>query len=169
MSSDVSGSSPSGTAAGGRARWAAAAPMAIVGVLCVIAGGLLPAVTASVITRELAWLSAFLVLVAGVAAVALGFGQAFLGAHVPRGILVYAELVVYFAGNALVITGSLSGFPILTDVGGGLLVLALVGFVWGARGARGPRTWALYAYRAVIVILLVSIPIGLVLAHLRAG
>ena len=163
MSEDVRGSGLT------RERWTAAAPMAIVGTLCIVAGGLLPAVTASIITRELAWLSAYLVLVAGVAAVALGLGQAFIGAHVPKGVLVYAELIVYFAGNALIVTGTFSRFPILTDVGGGLLVLALLGFIWGARGARGPRTWGLYVYRAVIVILLVSIPIGLVLAHLRAA
>jgi hypothetical protein len=36
------------------------------------------------------------------------------------------------------------------------------------RGNAEPR-WALLAYRALLVIILVSIPVGLVLAHLRAG
>ena len=37
-----------------------------------------------------------------------------------------------------------------------------------SRGAKGPA-WALWTYRAVEMLTVVSIPIGLLLAHLRAG
>lgn len=146
-------------------RAAAAAPMVTAGVLSVVAGGLLAAATASVTTRELAWLTAYLVLVAGVAAVALGLGQAYLSAAAPSVRLVYAELVVFYLANALVVVGTLADRQALTDLGGVLLVIALAGFVYGARGATGSRPWRLHAYRAVVLILLVSIPIGLVLGR----
>ena len=72
------------------------------------------------------------------------------------------------AGCALVLVGTVAGLLLLTEAGGVLLALALV-LLFRAVGGSGARAgWPVNLYRALIAIVLVSIPIGLVLAHLRA-
>jgi hypothetical protein len=59
--------------------------------------------------------------------------------------------------------------PLLVDAGGVLLVVAMVLMLRAVgRRAQGP-TWLLWVFRVALVVTAVSIPIGLVLAHLRAG
>jgi hypothetical protein len=58
--------------------------------------------------------------------------------------------------------------PLLVDLGGILLVVSLALFlvaVWRSR--RGG--WLRWVYLALVAILVVSIPIGLVLAQIRAA
>lgn len=56
--------------------------------------------------------------------------------------------------------------PPAADIGGALLFIALALLLVAVRGPR--RTgWLLVLYRALIVIVLASIPVGLVLAELR--
>jgi hypothetical protein len=154
--------SPAPTGSVGRVRQAA--PFVLVGVGCVIAGGLTAAVTAHAPTEHATWAAAYLVLVAGLAQVALGLGRAYLSEDAPTPVRLGTELVVWNLGNAAVIVGTLTGLPVLTDAGGVLLVVALV--LFGFAAGRGPG-WARAAYRAVIVVLAVSIPVGLVLAALN--
>lgn len=65
--------------------------------------------------------------------------------------------------------GTLIAAPVLSYAGAGLLVVALVMFIWAVRGARKCRVWLLHGFRLMVVILLVSAPIGLVIAHARSG
>ena len=132
-------------------------PFVFVGVACVIAGGLVAAVTSIAPTEHLTWSSAYLVLVAGVAQVGLGLGQEILPPRPPSQRLSIVELALWNVGT-------LAGTAAAVDAGGALLVvtLALVGYA--SRGAA--QTWLSHGFRALIVILLVSIPVGLVLARI---
>jgi hypothetical protein len=153
---------------GTRHGWKTAAPFVLVGLAAVIAGGLLSALTASAPTRQLAWLVAYLVLVVGVAQVGLGAGQAWLaGRPLGRGLLA-GEFLGFTLGNAGVAAGTMLALPVLVDAGAVLLVASLALFLWGVRRpARGG--WLRYLYSGLVIILLVSTPIGLVLAQVRAG
>jgi hypothetical protein len=148
-------------------RWYHALPFVGIGTACVVAGGMVAAITARNPTESGTWAAAYLVLVAGVAQIALGVGQALLVAEVPRPRLVIAELILWNCANTGVLAGSLLGVEPLIDAGGGLLVAVLALFAHRARGAHGRARWLLFAYRLLVVALLVSVPIGLLLA--RAG
>lgn len=144
-----------------------ALPFAVVGTACVIAGGLVAAATAPAPSEHGSWAAAYLVLVAGVTQVALGVGQALL-AHVPPPLrVVLGEFVAWNAGNAAVLAGTLAGVVPVVDAGGILLVVALVLWASGVRGAGPHSRWGLRLYRMLVGLMLVSIPVGLFLA--RAG
>lgn len=143
------------------ARWA---PSFLVGTACIVAGGLVAAIAATDPSENGIWASAYLVLVGGVAQIALGLGQAWLAAHPPAPGAVAAELAIYNLGNAAVIGGTLADRTWLVDIGGVLLVIALAVYLWTTRRARGG--WVLLAYRVLIAFVLVSIPVGLVLARM---
>lgn len=149
----------------------AALPALILGGLCVVAGGLVAAATAPVPSEKGSWVAAYLVLVGGVAQIAFGVGLAAFGRLVPAR-TVGAEALCWNAGNALVVAGTLAGVPALADVGGVLLLAALVLLVPSLRTPAGSvaarARWLLYAYRVVVLVLLVSIPVGLALAAFRA-
>ena len=147
-----------------------AAPATVLGVGCVVAGGLTAAVTATSPTEHGTWAAAYLVLVAGVAQVGLFVGQSMLTAQAPPARTRLAGLLLWNAGNAAVLTGTLTATTWLVDVGGVLLVVALALVVFAVRGhpARdGGRRQALVrrAFRLLVLVLLVSIPIGLWLAR----
>jgi hypothetical protein len=83
-------------------------------------------------------------------------------------------LTCWGLGNAAVIAGTLSATPALVDASVPLLLIALVIALLDTRGRpSGPRTArgraVLWAYRALLMILIVSVPVGVVLAHLRNG
>ena len=86
--------------------------------------------------------------------------------------MLIAEFVTWNVGNAAVITGQLLGLAFVLDAGGVLLAIALVLLLAGVRGAA-PRIawerWSLLAYRAILLIVLVSIPIGLVIGHVKGS
>lgn len=147
-------------------RWSHALPFVGIGTVCVVAGGMVAAVTARNPTESGTWAAAYLVLVAGVAQIALGVGQALLAAEVPPR-LVVAELILWNCANTGVLAGSLLGVEPLIDAGGGLLVVVLALFAHRVRGAGRAARRPLFAYRLLVVALLVSVPIGLLLA--RAG
>lgn len=152
---------------GGFARWPAATPFAVAGAACTVAGGLLAAATALAPSQLASWAVAYLVLVGGVAQVALGVGQALLIPR-PQGRRVLAvELAGWNAGNGAVLAGTLLGASWLADAGGFALALALALLIAATRGASPPYAWALHLYRAVAALVLVSIPAGLMIAALR--
>jgi hypothetical protein len=151
------------------ARWAPALPFAAAGAVCTVAGGLVAAATAPVASELGSWAAAYLVLVAGVAQVALGGGQAVLAPAAPAGRAVGAELIGWNAGNGAVLAGTLLGRTWLADLGGALLVVALALVAWQLRGAARRPAWPLHAYRALVALVLVSIPVGLVIGHFRPG
>lgn len=140
-----------------------------IGTLCIIAGGMLSAVTAHSPTRHATWAAAFLVLVVGVAQAALGTGQALLASRKPGRRLVAMEVLAYNVGSLLVLGGTLSGKLVLLDVGSVLLALALVLFFRGVNGAETHHGRLLLLYRVLLAVVLLSIPVGVLLAHRRAG
>lgn len=145
-----------------------ALPFLAIGGLCVIAGGFVAAVTAHAPSQKATWAAAFLVLVAGVAQILLGAGQAWLAEQRPSPRWLIGELTAWNIGNAAVIVGAVARVTPVTDLGGVLLVVALVLLLMAVRGSRR-RGWLLALYRVLIAIVLVSIPVGLVLAEVRAA
>ncbi|MEV0842549.1 hypothetical protein AB0I55_23785 [Actinocatenispora sera] len=134
---------------------------------CVVLGGLVAAVTAPLSLAHGSWLAAYLVLVCGVAQWAMGRARARSGTSGPR--RAWTQVVAWNLGNAVVIAATLLGRPALVDLGSVLLVAALVIalFAAPARGATGLALLACWAYRALLVVLAVSIPVGILLSYLR--
>jgi hypothetical protein len=147
-----------------------AAPATLVGMACVVAGGLVAAFTAASPTEHGAWAAAYLVLVAGVSQVGLAVGQSVLTARSLPARTSRAELVTWNGGNAAVLTGTLAGIAWVVDVGGALLVATLALVASGVRRhpvRDGSRRQALArkAFQLLVLVLLLSIPIGLWLAR----
>lgn len=136
------------------------------GAAMVVGGGLVAAATGPLDLTKGSWLAAYLVLVGGVAQCVLGRVQAALApVRVPSGAW-RVQYAGWNVGNLLVVVGSLTSEPYVVDVGG-LLLLPVLGIgVWATRGA--PSGLGLWVFRAVLLLLAVTMPIGLLLAHLRA-
>lgn len=135
--------------------------------VAVIGGGLVAAVTGPLQLTRGSWLAAYLVLVCGVAQGAIGAAQTWLTAEPLSPDLAWVEVVAWNLGNAAVIIGTLLGAALIVDFGGVLLLVAVVMALVAARAVRPKLTLLGWAYRIVLVIVAVSIPIGLTLAHLR--
>lgn len=162
----------------------AALPFAVLGVVFVVIGGLVSAATAPVASEHGSWAAAYLVLVAGVSQAGLGVGQAMLARRVPSRRVLNVELVTWNVGNAAVIAGTLLETTALVDVGGVVLLVTLALMIRAVRGAGGgavpvaeaevgagvgavrPAGWMLLTFRILVLVLLVTIPIGLVLARI---
>lgn len=147
--------------------WPAAPPFVALGTACVIAGGLVAAGVAMAPSELGSWAAAYLVLVGGVAQVALGVGQALLAPQPPGRRAVTAEVAGWNAGNGAVLAGTLLGATWLADVGGALLVATMALALAAVRGAARCPSWPLHLYRALLALVLVSIPVGLVIAAVR--
>lgn len=147
-------------------------PFVVLGVLGVVAGGLLAAVTAPAPTERATWAVAYLVLVWGVAQVGLGAGQGLCASRLSTG-LVVAQVAGWNLGSGAVVAGTVSGVPAVADGDGALLVVTLILFARGltggpARRRAGVPSWGRWSYGLLITVLLVSIPVGLILLRLRA-
>jgi hypothetical protein len=138
-----------------------------VGFGCIIAGGLVAAVTGPTGFPGGSWVAAYLVLVAGVAQIGLGAGQSVLAVRAPSPSMVVSELSAWNAGSAAVITGTLIGSPLAVGVGGSGLAVALGLFLYNVRRSRRGWRWQLMLYHALAVLLTASIPVGLFLSVLR--
>ncbi len=149
--------------------------LVVVGVSCVIIGGLVAAVTGPLGLDEGSWSAAYLVLVGGVAQVAIGLAPSRLAARAASPALGWSTLASWNLGNASIIAGTLIGLPLLVDAGAVLLVIGLGAALSAVRyGAAAPRPGASLrlgggVYRCLLLVLLVSIPIGVLLAHVRVG
>ncbi|MDN5798366.1 MAG: hypothetical protein L0H79_21825, partial [Intrasporangium sp.] len=171
----ISPTPPTGAAPATREWWAPYLPALFVGALCIIAGGLVAAVTSPMSLSHGSWAAAYLVLVAGVAQIALAAGQGMLAGQARAGRrLLLVEFAGWNLGNAAVIAGTLWSATWLVNLGGAMLVVALGALLVATRGgpgrtevARG-RQVALLAVRALVALLLISIPVGLWLAYVRA-
>ncbi|MEP6796575.1 MAG: hypothetical protein ABI890_00445, partial [Lapillicoccus sp.] len=145
----------------------------VMGTACVVAGGLVAAVTATAPSEHRSWLAAYLVLVAGVAQVALALGQAVLAPHPPSARTLAVEMAAWNLGNVAVMAGTLAGLTMLVDVGGALLVLSLAMLGAAVRGTGRPvgraHHWSVLAFQILVVSLLASIAVGLWLARAHAG
>jgi hypothetical protein len=148
-------------------RWPAARPFTLIGSAAIVAGGIVAAVSRPTDFGLGSWLAAYLVLVVGVAQMALGCGQAWLAAEVPDAATVTRQALLWNIGAAGVITGTLHASPAATTFGGLVSVLALVAFLVGVRRVGSVPVWASRLYRGVAVFVLASIPVGLVLSWVR--
>lgn len=137
------------------------------GVGLIVLGGLVAAVTGPLHWDRGSWLAAYLVLVCGVAQCVISHQSRILRTPQLTPARRLALLACWNAGNTLVIAGTLTSLPAVTDAGGVLLVAGLVLALAGTRRAR--RLAARTLLRAFYLVLMISIPVGLVLSHLRAG
>jgi hypothetical protein len=171
MAARISGTSPlwPGRPGDPIGRIAHILPFAAIGTAGIIAGGIVAAVTAPAPTQTGTWAVAYLVLVVGVAQLALGAGQALLAPLALPSRLVLAELVLWNVANGAVLAGTLLGVQPLIDAGGGLLVAALVLFGIRVRSMGERSRWLVLVYRLLVLALLVSIPIGLLLSRIGSG
>ncbi len=148
-------------------------PWVALGTGAVIVGGLLAAVVAHDPTEKPVWASAYLVLVVGVGQIGLALGRTLLATRVVAARGVAIEFLVFALGNVGVVLGTLTDTVWLVDVGGALLLVALVSMIWGVRSSTDARTvrrspwttWLLWSFRVLVAVLVVSIPVGLVLAR----
>lgn len=148
--------------------------MVVIGAVLVVVGGLVAAVTGPLQLDHGSWLAAYLVLVGGAAQVSIGRAPTWLRLRTsPRG--GWWELMGWNVGNLAVVVGTLTTAPFVVDAGGVILLLVLVLLLREAlvgAGDAGPsagRRWARWGYAVMLAVLVVSVPIGLVLAHLRAS
>jgi len=148
--------------------------MVILGFASIIAGGLVAAATGPLELSRGSWVAAYLVLVGGIAQLALGWVPGWLARPLPER-HAWWQLAAWNLGNAIVIVATLAEWPLAVVVGSVLLVIALglALFAWFGQGAaRAPvddawSQWAAGAYLALIVLLIVSIPVGIMLAIVR--
>lgn len=150
-------------------RWPAGRPFVVIGSTSVVIGGLVAAVARPAGFELGSWLAAFLVLVGGVAQIALGAGQGWMAPEAPSRRTVFAEAVMWNLALMATITGTLAASPAITTIGGILLVVALTGFFRAVAGGGAVARWPWLAYRAVIVVVVISTPIGLALAWAQHG
>lgn len=157
---------PTSTVATPNARYATILFVAL-GAASIVFAGLFSAATARTASYHSAWFVAYLVLIVGLAQMALGIGQWWLASK-PLAIgTMVAELVLFNLGNAGVIVGTLFAAPLVVDVGSALFIIALALFAWNVWVPRR-RGAALWVYRVLIVVLLVSVAVGLYFAHTAA-
>lgn len=144
-------------------------PFRVLAGLWIITGGLVAAVTGPLGLEHGSWSAAFQVLVGGVLQAGMGIAQHALAARRISRRTLLAEILTWNLGCLAVIGGTVLTAPLLVDAGGLLLVATMVLMIRAVgRGAQG-TAWALWTYRSVLLLTMVSVPIGLVLAHLRAA
>lgn len=149
------------------ARWRSSAPILLAGGVWIIAGGLAAAVTGPSGWEHGSWIAAFLVLVAGVAQIGVGSCQAQLAPVPPTVRFAAVECAAWNAACISVVVGTLLAFPIIVSIGGASLVAALVMSALAVRGSGSRHPSFLRLYRALVVVLLVSVPIGIALSWTR--
>lgn len=152
-----------------QARWRAARPFALTGFACVVAGGLVAAVSGPLGLEMGSWTAAYLVLVAGVAQVGFGVGQASIPVELPTRRMRVWEFATWNGGNGIVLAATLASLPFLVAVGGLFLLVALVLFLGALRGPLIVAAHWVATYRVVAILLTVSVLSGVVLSVIRHG
>ncbi|MGW9629117.1 hypothetical protein ACWGST_00265 [Agromyces sp. NPDC055520] len=145
-----------------------------VGIALIVVGGLVAAVTGPLNWEQGSWLAAYLVLVGGATQCLI----ARVVASAPwadgrGGVLLFT---VWNLGFLLVIVGALARLPLVADLGGLLIVPTLVVALRAtlvssssdaSSGGMGRVARVLSAI--VFVVVLIGVPVGLVISHLRAA
>lgn len=139
----------------------AASPFVILGLALVVVGGLVSAAAAPNASYHSSWAVAYIVLVAGAAQGVLGLAQAALTAGEVSGAVRQAELWCWNVGNALVVAGTLTDVPVVLYLGCVPLIITLVLMLRAI--VHVPSSWLVWLMRVVVVVLLVSMPTGIVL------
>lgn len=145
----------------------------VCGYACIVAGGLVAALTGPLHLAHGSWAAAYLVLVGGIGQLGLGWVPGVLG-RPSDGRSAWVVLLAWNLGNVLVLAGTITGLTLGVDAGSVLLVLALLLALVALTGWRGEtepqdrwRRLLGWSYLGLLVLLVVSIPVGIVLAHLR--
>jgi hypothetical protein len=139
------------------------------GVCLVVAGGLVAAASGPLDLAHGSWLAAYLVLVCGVAQALMSAAQRAFSPEPVAARVWVVQVICWNVGNALVIVGVLMDAALVVDAGAVPLVVTLglaVRAVWPPPRRPALAAWG---YLAVLVVLIVSIPVGLVLTHVRGG
>jgi len=144
-----------------------AIPFAVIAIVSIVLGGAVSAASAPTANYTASWAVAYLVLVAGVAQLALGVAQALLTPEAPSSRMITAEVVIFNLANVAVLLGTLADQTVVVDLGGVLMIVALVLFLVTVRGARTTNRWLLYGFRFVVAVLVVTTPIGLIISAIR--
>ena len=138
-----------------------------VGVCLIVLGGLVAAVTGPLTLELGSWLAAYLVLVCGVAQCIFAIGHTALGTAAPPAWEAWVRFATWNLGNLLVIVGALLRLPVIADIGAVPLMVALVLTLRSTLYAQ--RRLPAVVYRGVLLVLIVSVPIGLALSHIKAA
>jgi hypothetical protein len=146
--------------------WRSSTPLFAAGGAAIVAGGLAAAVTGPTEWGHGSWTAAFLVLVMGVAQIGLGAGQARLAAAPPSMDLAVRQCALWNGGGLAVIAGTLLTAPVAVSIGSAALFAALGLSAFAVR-RTGEKSALLLLYRTLLIVLLVSIPIGTALAWVR--
>lgn len=112
------------------------------------------------------WASAYLVLVVGVVQIAFGQNLRTL-ARRQTSTSLWAAFAVYNVANICVLAGTLhkttATGQLVLDIGSMGLMIALLCMIYGLKDAK--RSWQLWVFYLVALIIVVSAPIGVLLAH----
>ena len=149
------------------AAWRSGIVFVAVGSVLIVVGGLVAAVTRPTGFDEGPWVAAFLVLVGGVAQMLIGGGQAALVTEAPSRVTLAIELATWNLACAATVIGTLIASPPLTTLGGVALIASLIVFLMVVLKQGARPGWARTAYVTVVGFVLISTPVGLLLAWVR--
>lgn len=144
-------------------------PFLVVAAVMVVAGGLVATVNGATEFAHGSWLAAYLVLVGGVAQIALGFGCLLLPGAACSRRLGRVQLGLWNLGALTVAAGVLADLFGLVLAGSIVVAAALAAFAQGTGPWRGTSERRVIAYRLLIAALIVSVLVGGVLAHTGPG
>ena len=133
-----------------------------------MAGGLVAAVAGPTNWERGSWVAAFLVLVAGVAQIGVGASQAHLGPAPTSASSTAVECALWNVACVATIVGSLVNNTVVVAIASAPLVAALVMSVRAVKGSGSRHPQLLLAYRLLLILLLVSIPVGITLSWIRS-
>ncbi len=150
-----------------QARWPSIRPFVAAGGACVLAGGLVAAVSRPLGLELGSWAAAYLVLVGGIGQGALGGGRAWLARDAISRRRTIVEASLWNIGLAGTLVGSLGSVLAATALGGACTAAALALLLLGVRHPRPGRRALSVAYVGLASLILVSTPIGLALAWVR--
>lgn len=146
-------------------RLSAALPFFIVATLAIVGAGVVAATVAHAPSQPLVWMIAYLILVVGVAQAALGGAQAWLSLSPPPMAFRASQFMLFNAGNAAVIGGTLCSSWAVVLAGTLLFAMSLGMFLYSSWRSRGG--WLVHAYRLLLTILFAGSMVGLALSAFR--
>lgn len=140
----------------------------LLGILAILAGGILSAFSAKKPSRQTAWASAYLVLVVGLAQAVIGI--ILYAINTDSAFWVVLAFVAYNLGNASVLVGTIGryrnkSYRKLVDIGGVLLVISMIALLVAVH--RAAMSWQLVVLYVIMLTIIVTMPIGLILSHRR--
>ena len=150
-----------------RIHWTRGLPFLLCGSVSVTLGGIAAAVTRPIEWEQGPWVAAFLVLVMGVGQIGLGMGQALLSRETPTRVTVAIECTLWNLGSLAVMVGTIIEAPLLVSLGGLILFAALALLAGTGRATGSQHAWLHRAHRGLVLLLLVSVPIGMTLSWMR--